>query len=111
MGRSAADHVDAAVTQSAVCTLSSLTDSEAIVAFEGTTEGAVMGSATKITLTGELTFDRRAQLIRSFKAVQSEKREPGPFSPGLMQSDNHMDSGNFTCSRQPAGNDAGHCTG
>ena len=75
--------VDAAVAQSAVCELSSLTDSEAIVTFEGTTEGAVTGSATKITLNGELTFDRRVQLIRSFKAVQSEKREPGPFSPGL----------------------------
>ena len=75
--------VDAAVSQSAICELSSLTDSEAIVTFEGTTEGAVTGSATKITVNGELTFDRRGQFIRSFKAVQSEKREPGPFSPGL----------------------------
>ncbi|MCA9013594.1 MAG: hypothetical protein KDB01_27775, partial [Planctomycetaceae bacterium] len=75
--------VDAAVSQSAVCELTSLKDSEAVVRFEGTTEGAVTGSATKIRLTGEFTFDRRDGFIRSFKAVQSEEREPGPFSPGL----------------------------
>ncbi len=75
--------VDAAVSQSATCQLKSLTASEAVVTFEGTAEGAVTGSATKVTLKGELTFDRAQRLIRSFKAVQSEKREPGPFSPGL----------------------------
>ena len=75
--------VDAAVSQSATCRLKSLTASEAVVTFEGTAEGAVTGSATKVTLNGELSFDRTHKLIRSFKAVQSEKREPGPFSPGL----------------------------
>ncbi len=75
--------VDAAVSQTATCQLKSLTASEAVVTFEGTTEGAVTGSATKVTLQGELTFDRTHQFIRSLKAVQSEKREPGPFSPGL----------------------------
>ncbi len=75
--------VDAAVSQSATCQLKSLTAREAVVTFEATTEGAVTGSATKVTLTGELTFDRNHQFIRSFNAVQTEKREPGPFSPGL----------------------------
>jgi len=75
--------IDAAVSQSATCQLKSLTAREAVVIFEGTTEGAVTGSATKVTLKGELTFDRTQRFIRSFKAVQSEKREPGPFSPGL----------------------------
>lgn len=75
--------VDAPVSQSAVCELTSLKDNEAVVRFEGTAEGAVTGSATKIRLTGEFTFDRNDGFIRSFKAVQSEKREPGPFSPGL----------------------------
>ena len=75
--------VDAAVSQTATCQLQSLTASDAVVTFEGTTEGAVTGSATKVTLKGELTFDRAGQFIRSFNAVQSEKREPGPFSPGL----------------------------
>lgn len=75
--------VDAAVSQSATCEIKSLTDSEAVVSFEGATDGAVTGSATKITLKGEFTFDRGSNLIRSFDAVQSEKREPGPFSPGL----------------------------
>jgi hypothetical protein len=75
--------VDAAVTQTAVCEITSLKDNEAIIRFEGTTEGAVTGSATKIRLTGEFTFDRKAGFIRAFNAVQTEKREPGPFSPGL----------------------------
>jgi len=75
--------VDAAVSQSATCQLKSLTANQAVVTFEGTAEGVVTGSATKVTLKGELTFDRTQRFIRSFKAVQSEKREPGPFSPGL----------------------------
>ena len=75
--------VDAAVSQSATCQIKSLTENEAVIAFEGTTEGAVTGSATKITLKGEFVFDRIINRIRSFDAVQSEKREPGPFSPGL----------------------------
>ena len=75
--------VDAAVSQTATCQLQSLTASDAVVTFEGTTEGAVTGSATKVTLKGALTFDRDGQFIRSFNAVQSERREPGPFSPGL----------------------------
>lgn len=75
--------IDAAVSQSATCQLKSLTASEAVVTFEGSTEGAVTGSATKVMLKGELTLDRTHQFIRSFKAVQSEQREPGPFSPGL----------------------------
>ena len=75
--------VDAAVNQSAKCRLKSLTASEAIVEFEGTAEGAVVGSATNVTLKGELVFDRAGKFIRAFRAVQSEKRQPGPFSPGL----------------------------
>ena len=75
--------VDAAVNQSANCKLKSLTTSEAVVEFEGTAEGAVVGSATKVTLKGELVYDRTQKFIRTFNAVQSEKREPGPFSPGL----------------------------
>jgi hypothetical protein len=56
---------------------------KAVVEFEGTAEGAVVGSATKVTLKGELVYDRTEKFIRSFSAVQSEKREPGPFSPGF----------------------------
>ena len=75
--------VDAAVSQSANCKLKSLTATDAVVEFEGTAEGAVVGSATKVTLKGELVYDRNGKFIRAFSAVQSEKREPGPFSPGL----------------------------
>lgn len=75
--------VDAAVSQTATCQLKLLTASEAVVTFEGTTTGAVTGSATKVTLKGELIFDRTQRFIRAFEAVQSEQREPGPFSPGL----------------------------
>ena len=75
--------VDAAVKQSVNCKLKSLTSAEAIMEFEGTAEGAVIGSATKVTIKGELVYDRTGRFIRSFNAVQSEKRQPGPFSPGL----------------------------
>ena len=77
--------VDSAISQTAICQLKSLTASEAIVTFEGTTEGAVVGSATKVTLRGQLIFDRVSNCIRSFNAVQSEKREPGPFSSGAQR--------------------------
>ncbi len=75
--------IDATVSQSATCRLQSLSDTEAVVAFEGQAEGAVTGSSTKVTLNGVLTFDRTRHIIRMLKAVQSEKREAGPFSPGL----------------------------
>jgi len=75
--------IDATISESATCRLQSLSDTEAVVEFEGQAKGAVTGSSTKVTLTGELTFDRTRHFIRTLKAVQSEKREAGPFSPGL----------------------------
>ena len=75
--------IDAVVSQSASCRLQSLSETEAVVAFEGQAEGAVTGASTKVTLRGELTFDRAQRCIRTLKATQSEKREPGPFTPGL----------------------------
>lgn len=75
--------MDATVSQSASCQLESLSKTEAIIAFECEADGAVTGSSTKITLKGRLTFDRAGNYIRELKAIQTEKRQPGPFSPGL----------------------------
>lgn len=75
--------VEAVVKQSATCELKSLSAPEAVVAFSGDIEGAVNGSSTQISFSGELTLDRKAGLIRTMKVTQNEKRSPGPVSPGL----------------------------
>ena len=75
--------IDASVSQSATCSLKSLSDSEAVILFECKGVGAITGSATEIELNGELVFDRAKRMTRSLRATLVEKREPGTVSPGL----------------------------
>lgn len=75
--------LDAAVSQSATCSITELTDERATIRFEAKTQGAVSGSATSVELTGEFAFDRRLQLITDLRARLTEKRSPGAVSPGL----------------------------
>lgn len=75
--------IDASVTQSATCRLKSLTESEAVIAFECQGTGAITGSPTEIALRGEIVFDRTNSLIRQLRATMTEKRGPGTVSPGL----------------------------
>ena len=75
--------IEAVVEQSATCTLKSLTDQVAIVAFTGKISGAVQGSASNVSFSGEMTLDRQRRLVTSFVGQQKEKRIPGPVSPGL----------------------------
>ncbi len=75
--------IDASVSQSATCSLKTLTESEAVVQFDCKGVGAITGSATEIELKGELVFDRAKRMTRSLRATLAEKREPGTVSPGL----------------------------
>jgi hypothetical protein len=75
--------MDASITQSAICSLKSVTDSEAVIAFECQGTGAITGSATEIRLNGEMILNRKNSLIRQLKATLTEVRSPGTVSPGL----------------------------
>ena len=75
--------IDACVTQSATCSLKSLTESEAVITFECQGAGAITGSPTEIALRGEMIVDRKNSLIRRLRATLTEKRGPGIVSPGL----------------------------
>ncbi|MEQ9409060.1 MAG: hypothetical protein RIK87_15090 [Fuerstiella sp.] len=75
--------IEAVVEQSATCTLKTLTQEQAVVSFSGKVRGAVQGSSSDVSFSGDLTIDRRQRTISSLNVVQQEKRSPGPVSPGL----------------------------
>ena len=75
--------MEAAVTQSASCQISALTDSTATIIFELNADGAVNGSASNVSAKGTLTFDRRTSMVSGLKGTLTEKRSPGTVSPGL----------------------------
>ncbi len=75
--------MEAAVSQSVTCHLAELTDSTAIIRFDGKAEGAVNGSASSVSLDGQLTVNRMTRVITSLKSTLREKRSPGTVSPGL----------------------------
>lgn len=75
--------LDATVTQSVKCRMKSLTDDDADIVFEGTIEGAVTGSASRVNFGGEFTVDRKAGMIRRANITMKEKRTAGPVSPGI----------------------------
>ncbi|MEZ6062679.1 MAG: hypothetical protein R3C19_20235 [Planctomycetaceae bacterium] len=76
--------LEAVIEQSVTCEMESLKDDTASVTFEGSASGAVVGSASKINVSGKLTFDRRTGLITSYAATHVEERSAGPISPGLQ---------------------------
>jgi len=75
--------MDAAVGQSVTGSIQRITEQEATISFECRGSGAVTGSATEVSLTGTLQFDRKTRMIRRFAAVLNENRSAGPVSPGL----------------------------
>lgn len=75
--------LDATVTQSVQCRMKSLTDDEAEIEFEGSIEGAVTGSASRVNFGGGFTVDRKAGMIRRATITMKEKRTAGPVSPGI----------------------------
>ena len=75
--------IEAVVQQSATCELKSIDDDTAVIAFAGSVDGAVQGSASKVSFSGSMTIDRALGIVASLNATQKEKRSPGPVSPGL----------------------------
>jgi hypothetical protein len=65
------------------CTLVSVEDGQAKVAFEGTVEGATAGSSGKVELHGSYLFDLKAQRLARAELQQIEERSVGPTSPGI----------------------------
>lgn len=75
--------IEATASQSATCSLKTSSDSTAVIGFEAKAAGAVSGSASSVSISGELSVDRRTGLITAFRATMREERTPGTVSPGL----------------------------
>ncbi|MCH7989358.1 MAG: hypothetical protein IID46_09455, partial [Planctomycetes bacterium] len=66
------------------CKLESVSTGTAIVSFQGTLEGASLGSRTKIGLTGRYRFDLKLRYIKNLELTQTEKRPTrGALTPGM----------------------------
>ncbi len=65
------------------CRLHSVTDEKAKVTFEGSIEGATVGAATEIKVTGHYDFNLQKKHIQSVELKQHEERSVGAVSPGM----------------------------
>jgi hypothetical protein len=74
---------EAVTDQTLSCELKSLTGDVAEIHFQGTADGAVLGSASSVELTGMLTLDTKSRMLTRLSCQMKEKRSPGPVSPGL----------------------------
>jgi hypothetical protein len=75
--------VEAMTKGDILCQLKGATAEAATVTFSGSAEGATLGAVTKVDVTGELIFDRKANLIHQARVQQSEKRAVGAVAPGM----------------------------
>lgn len=75
--------LDATVTQTVTCRLTSLTSTEAKIQLEGSIEGAVTGSASHVNFAGAMSVDRQTGIISQANITMKEKRTAGPVSPGI----------------------------
>lgn len=65
------------------CELTSLKEHIATIQFTGKADGAILGSASSVELSGTLTLDTNSQLLTRMVCQMKEKRSPGPVSPGI----------------------------
>jgi hypothetical protein len=65
------------------CKLQSADQQAAKVTFEGSVEGATLGAANEITLSGHYVFDLQEKYLKSLELKQKEKRFVGAVSPGM----------------------------
>ena len=65
------------------CRLTSVKNGVARVEFSGSLEGAVVGAATEIELSGRLQYDLEKKFIRRAELTQKEERSVGAVSPGM----------------------------
>lgn len=87
------------------CRLEKTDERFAVIAVDGTIEGAVDGALTKISLTGQVAWDLEGGHIRQAKITQTEDRAVGVVSPGMnvtatMYVDRQVTSLNGPLSRQ-----------
>ncbi|MDG1896564.1 MAG: hypothetical protein P8J37_16800 [Fuerstiella sp.] len=75
--------VEAVIEQSSTCELKTADDKTATVLFKGRLHGAILGSESTVSISGEFTVHRESGMITSLTATQKEERSPGPVSPGL----------------------------
>ncbi len=75
--------LEAVTEQSLSCTLQSLDEAVATIAFTGTASGAALGSASSVELKGTLKLNQDTRLLTELRAQMKEKRSAGPVSPGI----------------------------
>ncbi len=74
---------EAAVKSQITCELKSVSRKQARVEVSGHIEGASLGSASLIDVSGHFVFDLNAGYIRHLELQRTEKRSPGTVNPGL----------------------------
>jgi len=74
---------EAVTDQTLSCELKSLNGDIAAIYFQGKADGAVLGSASSVELTGMLTLNTSSRMLTKLSCQMKEKRSPGPVSPGL----------------------------
>lgn len=66
------------------CKLESVSAEIALVSFQGTLEGASLGSRTKIGLSGRYRYDLKLRCLKNLELTQTEKRPTkGAITPGM----------------------------
>ncbi|MCC7422963.1 MAG: hypothetical protein IT428_22030 [Planctomycetaceae bacterium] len=75
--------IDAVTKSELSCEIESVTADVAVVKFAGTIEGATVGAAATVSISGKLRYDRKGRYVRSVEMEQKEKRSVGAVSPGL----------------------------
>jgi hypothetical protein len=75
--------IDAVTKSELSCEIESATADVAVVKFTGAIEGATVGAATSVNVSGKLRYDRKGRYVRSVEMEQKEKRSVGAVSPGL----------------------------
>ncbi len=75
--------LDAVLKSKMSCELLSADDGVAHVNFRGSIEGAVVGAATEIEVSGSYLYDLKQRYIKRVELTQKEKRSVGAVSPGM----------------------------
>jgi hypothetical protein len=75
--------VEAVSKHELTCRLEKVDGKFAVIAVEGSVEGAIDGAFTKIAVTGQVAWDLDKKHIRQAKITQSEERSVGVVSPGM----------------------------
>lgn len=75
--------IDAVSKTELTCEVESATADAATVKFVGSIEGATVGAASTVTVSGKFRYDRKGRYVSRLDLVQKEKRSVGAVSPGM----------------------------